>query len=499
MSNHQDTERLFDDPADSVSETSDISPDLTVHIPQDSNTDMVYTSQLAAFLITINVTIGAGALAMPASMNEAGVIPSLLIQIPFLIGIIVTLIMCTELTVKSKINSFHALVQAHCHVNLFRLTQLTISLVVFGTIVAFMVIIGDQSDSLLFTLYRDKYCEEPWYMNRNFIMIISVVVFIIPLCSAKTVDFLKYASFLGVLSIAFIVYMVFDQCKKQYHEGSGNKDGWWAKGVNWWPKDDSWINAPLILPCYCLAYQCHLSWVPCAATIRRKEKYISYRTVTYAMIVASLIYSAICVMAILATGENIQKDLTASFMAKNRKDWIVETTIAIVALKCIFTLPPAFLPARMTMLENLRSQFEWFANLSEPTQRISVTTVTMIQALVSAILFKKIQVAVELLGCLCVLFIFPLPALSYLNLVNQNRREKQQAAGDDSDELKYTTKDHIKRYLSLFFIVFGLAMVLLVLYTSISDILKNWGADDDGPCGKKELFLIRHHNETYIP
>lgn len=150
-----------------------------------------YTSQLAALLITVNVTVGAGLLAMPYAMQSSGLITSIVIQLVFLLLVIITCIMCTELTVKTGTNSYHRVVQAHCHPLVFQFTQLAILLIVFGTTVAYIVIIGDQSDRVFASVYGSTFCYK-WYMSRRFIMSAVTVFIIKPLCSAKTVDFLKY-------------------------------------------------------------------------------------------------------------------------------------------------------------------------------------------------------------------------------------------------------------------------------------------------------------------
>lgn len=150
-----------------------------------------YTSQLAALLITVNVTIGAGLLAMPKVMQDSGVITSMIIQIFFVLAIITTCIICTELTVKTGVNSYHRLIQAHCHPYVFQFAQTSILLLTFGAMVAYIVIIGDQSDRLFSSLYGNQFCHT-WYMNRRFIMIAATLFIIKPLCCAKTVDFLKY-------------------------------------------------------------------------------------------------------------------------------------------------------------------------------------------------------------------------------------------------------------------------------------------------------------------
>lgn len=168
---------------------------------------IVYTSQLAAFLVTLNVTVGAGMLAMPYAAQMAGLVPSLMIMALFTAAIVVTTIICTELTVKTSVESYHKLVEAHCHRYLYQFTQACILMLVFGAAVAYIVVIGDQADRVFASIYGHTFCYN-WYMNRTFIMSIVTVFLVKPLCCAKTVDFLKYASFAGLVSLAFVTYVV---------------------------------------------------------------------------------------------------------------------------------------------------------------------------------------------------------------------------------------------------------------------------------------------------
>lgn len=427
-----------------------------------TNTDAVgseepvkYTSQLAALFITINLALGVGLLAMPHAVQTAGIITSLLVVIVFLLGVVVTCIMCTELTVKANVNSFHQLVKKHCHPYLYQFTQVSLLLMTFGTVVAFLVIVGDQSDRFFASIYGPTFCYK-WYMNRRFVIVTLTMGLVKPLCYAKTVDFLKYASFAGVASIGFILYVVVLEFSKAKSI---------AKDVNYLPQD--WTNVGTILPVFCLAYQVHLSWVPTAATIRKEEKYTTYKTVTIAMVIATIIYMTVSILAVLTLGSKLEEDLTESY---TEKSWGIITTVAIVAFKCVLTVAPIFLPARLSLVDILSQNSTLFASLKERTKRLLVSTVTINLALLLSLAVPDILVAVNILGCLAVMFVFTLPALCYLNLVKENRQMKQQLAGMDTDVLVYTMKDKLKLTLSYFFIVFGLAMTVLVLYKSIESL-----------------------------
>ena len=417
---------------------------------------MVYTSQWATLFIVVNVTVGVGLLAMPYVMQEAGIVSSMIIQLVLLALIMITCIMCVELTVKSEVNSYHQIIQVHCHSTVYQLTQASIILMVFGAAVAYIVTMGDQADRLFDSWYGDSFCHK-WYMNRKFSMSILTLVAIKPLCSARTVDFLKYASFLGVASIGFVFYVVVAEFRNHNQV---------AQDVNYYPKSMSDIIS--ILPVFGLAYQCHLSLVPTVATIRRSDKPKAFVTSSVAMIIAMIIYSTISILAVLTFGSAIQTDLTESYSGK---EWYVPTTIAIIGIKCILTLPAAFLPARLSLVDLLTNNWSRFAQFSEPVRRIAVTEVFLDLALLMALYVPNILVAVNLLGCLGVMFIFSLPGLAYINLVKQNRLEKQLAVGLDPKVPNYTGRDTMKRVASYFMIFFGTIMTFIVLYKSIEEMM----------------------------
>lgn len=238
-----------------------------------------------------------------------------------------------------------------------------------------------------------------------------------------------------------------------------------AKDINYLPK--SWIDVGAVVPVFCLGYQCHLSWVPVVATMKKEQKYTSYLTITAAMVIASLIYMVVCILAMLTLGSSIKSDLTESYSDTR---WPILTTIGLIAFKSIVTLPPAFLPLRLSLIDILSDRFEKFNQLSEPIKRYSVTYLTLTTALLLALFVPDILVAVDILGCLAVMFIFTLPGLCYLHLIKENRLMKQQLAGLGGEVPIYSTKDKIKMFVSWFFIIFGTITTFVVLYKSIDAI-----------------------------
>lgn len=232
-------------------------------------------------------------------------------------------------------------------------------------------------------------------------------------------------------------------------------------------KHSSLSEMTSILPIVCFGYACHLSLVPTIATIRKSDKPRAFITVTIMLMICTIVYLTISVVAVLVFGSKIKQDLIQNFPGD---DWSTLATIALVGLKCILTSPAAFLPARITISDILTKSCKKFADLCEPAQRIMVTTATLILALVLALLVPNITVALNLLGTISVLFIFNLPALAYLNLIKHNRVHKQQLAGLSGEIPFYGTKDQFKRVISYVLIIVGFILGTIVLCGSVRDI-----------------------------
>ena len=64
-----------------------------------------------------------------------------------------------------------------------------------------------QFDRAFASLVGPDFCNA-WYLNRDFIVPATSVLLILPLCFTKRIDFLKYASILGVFTIIYVVMLI---------------------------------------------------------------------------------------------------------------------------------------------------------------------------------------------------------------------------------------------------------------------------------------------------
>lgn len=81
-------------------------------------------------------------------------------------------------------------------------------------------------------------------MQREFLIAACAVVFILPLCFSQRIDFLKYASSVGVLSIVYVVGLIVYEYFEGNHVPGPIKT-----------QPDSWTDVFLVVPVICFGYQ----------------------------------------------------------------------------------------------------------------------------------------------------------------------------------------------------------------------------------------------------
>lgn len=85
-------------------------------------------------------------------------------------------------------------------------------------------------------------------MQREFLIPACSIIFILPLCFSQRIDFLKYVSPVGVLSILYVVVLIaYEYFKGGYVPGLIKES------------PDSWTDFFLVVPVICFGYQVPLT------------------------------------------------------------------------------------------------------------------------------------------------------------------------------------------------------------------------------------------------
>ncbi|XP_052203542.1 amino acid transporter AVT6A-like isoform X3 [Diospyros lotus] len=155
--------------------------------------------------------VGAGIMALPATLKQLGMVPGLILIV---LGAVLTeasINMILRFSRASKALSYSGLVGDAFGGTGRNILQFCIVINNVGTLVVYMIIIGDVlsgtwSDGVHYPGVIEEWFGQQWWMKRFIILLFSTLLVFAPLLSFKRVDSLRYTSALSVgLAVVFVV------------------------------------------------------------------------------------------------------------------------------------------------------------------------------------------------------------------------------------------------------------------------------------------------------
>ncbi|XP_054164858.1 sodium-coupled neutral amino acid transporter 7-like [Oppia nitens] len=414
------------------------------------------TTCLAAIFLTVNATLGAGLLNIPHAFNDSGgILCSLVIQTIFLIFIIGSLILLSHCADISQATSLQDIVLAFCGYKCQQFCSIIIILYSYGACITFVIIIGDQFDRIFLSLYGINFTNH-WYLNRNFTMSITCVLFIIPLSFSKQISFLKNASLLGFSTTFYLIFLVIYQYLKSDDQMV------WVK-----TRPNTWTEIFYITPVLSFSYQCQLSWVPTYAGMKHRVGSVKViLTIIASLVICYVSYTLTAIFGLLTFGSDyIENDLMSNYDANN---WIVLIAILTLIAKTITVYPLLLFCGRVAVedfIQMISQRINRTATLCtnwshfEPYRRSIIVLTWIMSTIVMAINVPNITIAIQFLGSFATIFVFIFPAICFLKAVLIK------------DKYLYLIKDKFYAFIASIYIIIGVFILGLTVTATIDKYL----------------------------
>ncbi|KAJ1523832.1 hypothetical protein ONE63_010390 [Megalurothrips usitatus] len=361
------------------------------------------SGRLSTIFLIINAALGAGLLNFPQAFDQAGgIVTALAVQAVLLFWIVGGLLILAHCSDKAGALTLQDVLQAACGKTGLIVCSITIALYCFGTCVTFLIIIGDQFDRVLLSVWGSDFCHH-WYLNRSCTMTLSSIVFILPLCYSKRIDFLRYVSSAGVLAVLYVVCLI----AYKYWAGS------FVPGpIKTAPS--SWTDIFLVVPAICFGYQCHVSVIPIYSCLQHRTLNNFTIVCIFAIVFCVAAYSAAGVCGYLTFGSYVESDILESYSGENV---FVLLGIGAIAIKTFTTYPLLLFCGREAMYTvfcELFSASQTDIALTEFRRRCFIATWWFILTLVVAVDSPDIGIVIDVLGSLAAVFIFVFPGICLL-------------------------------------------------------------------------------------
>ncbi|XP_028967688.1 putative sodium-coupled neutral amino acid transporter 7 [Galendromus occidentalis] len=403
---------------------------------------------VAAFLL-VNTALGAGVLNYPSAYDKAGgVLTATIIQIIMMFSLSVTMMVLAYCSDVKGDCTYHDVLMTTVGRKAQQLAAASILVTCYGVSITFLIIIGDQYDRLFLSLFGDDFCQNV-FLSREFTIAVTSTLFILPICYFQRLDFLKYASSLGIFAMLYPVFLTIyvyytQDVQPVFREISPDSP-------------QSFMEFISIVPVICFAYQTHEVLLPIYANMRERNINSLVKTTSCCMLMLFVIYSAMGTYGYLTFGSGVKPDIMQMFDGQRPE---VLIGIAALIIKMITSYPLIVICGRGAF-DGLYAEIfkipteEFIAN--EKRRRIIITTLWFVTTTTLAVTLSNIGVVIELLGCLACVNVFVFPGLCLVGMYCKRRHfglnyPNMMLAG------------------GIILIVMGTGLFPLVLYESI----RNW-------------------------
>eukprot|EP00730_Choanoeca_flexa_P015151 TRINITY_DN6887_c0_g1_i1.p1 TRINITY_DN6887_c0_g1~~TRINITY_DN6887_c0_g1_i1.p1 ORF type:complete len:473 (+),score=108.85 TRINITY_DN6887_c0_g1_i1:150-1568(+) len=160
-----------------------------------------------------NLALGSGLLAIPSAVQTGGVAWTVTWMVVFATVSAITLnviqkaIAALSTEHKQHIATFTHAVKLAFGDNAELALSILIMLKLYGTGIAYLIVVGDSLEPLTVAAYDDK-TDIPWYLQRQALITYFTLVIVLPLSLFRTLTSLRYFSGLGVAAILYTASFV---------------------------------------------------------------------------------------------------------------------------------------------------------------------------------------------------------------------------------------------------------------------------------------------------
>uniref|UniRef100_A0ACD5W1A5 Uncharacterized protein n=1 Tax=Avena sativa TaxID=4498 RepID=A0ACD5W1A5_AVESA len=364
----------------------------------------------AVFNLSTSI-IGAGIMSIPAAMRVLGVVPALVLIAAIALLSDVSVEFMLRYTGWASAPPSYAVVMGDAFGRAGAATlNVFVAFTTAGTLVVYLIIIGDvmsgsagageEHAGVLGELFGSR-----WWTGREFVILVTVVVVLLPLVLLRRVDSLRFTSAVSILLAA--VFMLITMGIAVYTILSGT-----AKMPRMLP-DFSRLSSPFELftavPVVVLAFTFHFNVHPIRAELSKASDMKS--AVRISLVLCSVIYAAVGLFGFLLFGDDTMPDLLANFDSSSGSgvpQALNDAARLSYALHLMLVFPLLYYSLRVNVDELL---FPGRRPLATDTRRFVALTAALMAAIyVLAIAIPSIWTLFQYTGstfAVCISLIFP--------------------------------------------------------------------------------------------
>ncbi|MCJ1409864.1 hypothetical protein MMC19_003948 [Ptychographa xylographoides] len=297
---------------------------------------MGQASWTSSVINLVNTIVGAGVLAMPLALSHMGILLGSLIIIwsGLTAGFGLYLqTRCAQYLERGSA-SFFALSQI-TYPNAAVIFDAAIAIKCFGVGVSYLIIIGGLMPGVVEGFTSDVH-GAVFLLDRHF-WITGFMLIVIPLSFLRRLDSLKYTSVIALISIGYLVILVF----AHFVKGDTMQERGPIRVVQWGGLVPTLSSFPVIV----FAYTCHQNMFSILNEISNNSQFRTTGVVTASIGSAAFIYLLVAITGYLSFGNNVLGNIVAAY-PPSVASTIGKTAIVVLVM---FSYPLQVHPCRASV------------------------------------------------------------------------------------------------------------------------------------------------------
>lgn len=218
-----------------------------------------------------SATLGAGVLPLPCAIRRCGVVPGLVLLGLAAAATVGSIDIVVDVSTTLRLSTYEDLTRRLLGRRALAVVESSIFAFCFGCAVAYIVAVGDILQQGILDVFADQL---PSIVTREFAMVAFWSVIMLPLILLERIDALRFASLLGVGSVAFLVLASVVHSVRDLENTSSGGDEYYStvtngdyymyshvragQDVRWWTPASLW-DVALACPVIMFAFSCQVN------------------------------------------------------------------------------------------------------------------------------------------------------------------------------------------------------------------------------------------------
>ncbi|XP_023551708.1 amino acid transporter AVT6C [Cucurbita pepo subsp. pepo] len=385
-----------------------MSPEYVPLLPASRSSPRTASVSGAVFNVSTSI-IGAGIMSIPFALKILGIIPALLLIafVAFLTDISVEILV--RFTHSGDSTTYSGVMKESFGPIGSIATQVCVMITNLGGLIIYQIIIGDvlsgnKEGEKMHSGVLQEWFGDQWWNAREFSILFTAVLILLPLVLFRRVDSLRFSSFISVvLAVVFVGISSVMAIMAIVHGKTKS-----ARLIPKLDKDTSVFDLFTAVPVIVTAFTFHFNVHPISSELAKPSNMII--AVRIALLLCAIIYFAIGIFGYLLFGESLMSDILMNFDESGDAVGAVLNDVVRLsyAVHLMLVFPLQNFPLRLNINEFL---FPKKAPLgTDRTRFVAITMPLLVFSSLAAIAFPNIWYIFQFMGstsATCLAFIFP--------------------------------------------------------------------------------------------